>query len=493
MTRPVCFGAILQIQNFITDAAKRASEMSGVSITKKQEQFLVLCLSSMLLCGHLMFTSVSLQCLGLFSVAALSRMFRESKIPFDELIKAVVCILFEIYGPTKAFIVIDDTDRARCKVVKSLGFVFKTICKITGGYILAQNVVFVCIVTDRFTIPIAFAFYFPDLAIKKWEKEIKALKKEKIHKKDHPKKPERNPKFPTRIAMCKPLLVRALAIINDIESHLLISKRPYIRLKIYATVADAAYMSPDLCEEIRQFFKFKVNFISQLKSNQLCSIRNKNKSLEKYFSSQVKQTTEFEIRGKIIKIEWASSRLQIKSHGCRLHVISLRYEGEKNWRYVAATDLTWRSEDIIKGYGLRWLVETFNEDWKQYGGWGKKAFQQGEEGCSRGVILSLLLDYFYLWHPLQVGLHRSAQPLCTVGSLVEHIQIEHIFTAIETSLEQPDPKAHIKQIKDCVDKLFVLRSSRKHSAGGAGFAYPEIEISPSLLQRFGRENRRQSG
>jgi len=37
----------------------------------------------------------------------------------------------------------------------------------------------------------------------------------------------------------------------------------------------------------------------------------------------------------------------------------LKYEGEDEYRYITATDLSWRAIDIVSAYALRWLVEVF--------------------------------------------------------------------------------------------------------------------------------------
>lgn len=480
-------GVVLPIQNYVFSLNQKLFELNQIKLSQAQLRFITYCLSSMMICGHLMFSSIVLQSLGLFSVAALSQMFRNSKIPFDSLKIAAITLLFEIYKPTKVFIGIDDTDRQRCKIVKVLGFVHKTVCKVTGGYMLAQNLVFVVLVTDRFTIPIAFAFYLPDPQIKAWEKEVKKLKEKGVASNLRPIKPERNINNPTRIGLCDGLLLETVKIIKIAESHINAQSNENNRIKVMGVLADAAYMSPEMCKTVHRIFKANGNFISQLKSNQICVSKNIEKKLSKYFLNTPKRKINIKIRGKQVSIEWASARLFIRSHQKKLMVIALRYEGEENFRYLAATNLTWRSEDIIKSYGLRWLVETFNEDWKQYCGWGKKAFQYGEDGARRGVFLSLLLDYFYLWHPLQVSLHKSALPLNTVGSLVGRLQIEYVITTIETALEQPDPQKYVKQIKDSVNTVFKMRSSIKHAAGGAGFEFPDIVPSKNSIAKYGVE------
>jgi len=412
--------------------------------------------------------------MGVFTAATMSYMLKHSKFPFEALLKAAVCCLFEIYQPKIISIVMDDTDRHRTKAVKAIAFVFKTICKMTKGYVLAQNVVFVCLVTDRFTIPVAWAFYSPDPVLKKWESEIKKLKKLSVPKSKYPKKPQRSIDYPTRIDICEDLLLDVKDLLNDIKSYLRMRLPNYPdNLYIHAVVADAAYMSPEMCGYVRKIFG--VNFISQLKLNQLVLINGREVRLDNYFKEVIKTKSTMKIRNTSVEVEYAVANLHVKSHGRALRVIVIRYRGESSWRYTASTDLTWRPLDIIRAYGLRWLIETFNEDWKQYGGWGKKALQQGDEGSFRGVILSLLVDYFFLWHPIQVRLHQLGQPLCTTGSLQERISVGEVTRAIETTLAQPNPEQHLEWIKEKIEVLFKLTSSTKHAAGGLGFAYPTLE------------------
>jgi len=62
---------------------------------------------------------------------------------------------------------------------------------------------------------------------------------------------------------------------------------------------------------------------------------------------------------------------------------------------------------VLRHYTLRWLVEVFIEDWKNFEGWNMLAKQQGEEGSMRGVTLSLLCDHMLLVHPKQSALLKN--------------------------------------------------------------------------------------
>jgi hypothetical protein len=62
-------------------------------------------------------------------------------------------------------------------------------------------------------------------------------------------------------------------------------------------------------------------------------------------------------------------RLEVKAHGKKRFVIALKYEGESEYHYLVANDLSWRAMDIARAYTLRWIVEVFIEDWKSHCGW----------------------------------------------------------------------------------------------------------------------------
>jgi len=53
------------------------------------------------------------------------------------------------------------------------------------------------------------------------------------------------------------------------------------------------------------------------------------------------------------------ARLSVCSHKTTRFVVALQYEGEETYRYLIASDLSWRTLDIVQGQTLRWLVEIF--------------------------------------------------------------------------------------------------------------------------------------
>ena len=119
------------------------------------------------------------------------------------------------------------------------------------------------------------------------------------------------------------------------------------------------------------------------------------------------------------------------AHRCKRFVIALKYEGEEEYRYLIAKDMSWRTVDIINAYMLRGLIEVFFEDWKLYEGWEQLAKQPGIEGSSRSLTLSLLYDHALILHPEQTTRLKNKQPACTVGSLCERSRAEALLAWVE--------------------------------------------------------------
>lgn len=450
---------IKEIKKFILTTNQLMEKHYHISLTLKQITFITLCMSGMVLLGSLNLTAFSRISMGVFQPAALSWMLHNSKIPWSKLLRSALITIFKLYGITCVHLLIDDTDRQRSKVVKVLFRVFKTIDKKTGGYMNAQNIVLVAIVTDKYTIPFFFTFYQPDPVYAVWEKNDKKLRKQKIPKSKRPKEPNRNPNYPTRIEIAMNLLMRANSFfisLKDLEG---------LEIEVVSISFDSAFLSPRIRKFVKKIFP-KTQCISQIAKNQLVSSKKeKGKSTLNYFINKKTISKHLNIRGNYIQIEFASARLYVHSHKCKLNVVAIKYNGEENFRYIVASNLDWTAETIIRAYALRWLIEVVNFDWKQYDGWGRKAFQRGGDGACRGVILSLLVDLFLLQHPHQVQRINSGQPLCTAGSLTRRIQNDNFMETIKGVIESANPKEKLKQIVELAEDLYFLEVSKKHMAG----------------------------
>ena len=124
--------------------------------------------------------------------------------------------------------------------------------------------------------------------------------------------------------------------------------------------------------------------------------------------------------------------------------------------------MTWQHINIIQAYTLRWLIEVFFQDWKTYEAWNNLAKQQGVEGSSRCVILSLLLDHSFFFHEVQRPCIENKLPLHTIGSLTETCRLQIIFNAISSIFNSPAPKEAFENIKKSLEMTISLGKSEKH-------------------------------
>ncbi|MDM8561226.1 hypothetical protein [Candidatus Parabeggiatoa sp. HSG14] len=222
-----------------------------------------------------------------------------------------------------------------------------------------------------------------------------------------------------------------------------------------------------------------VQVISQLSKNQNIWDRGHKKSVAHYFNSTNKGVNQIIcIRGgEKIMATVSSARLKVDSHGVKRFVIALKYENEEDYRYLVASDLSWRTKDIIQAYSLRWLVEVFFSDWKLNEGWGREAKQYDEEGSSRGLILSLLLDHCRHRNPEQTTRIENKLPAYTVGSLQRFAQMDALLEFITSLLKDKNPGKQLKKLGKMIKEVFQLIPSEKHMSGRD---LGRLDTTPSL-------------
>ena len=161
-----------------------------------------------------------------------------------------------------------------------------------------------------------------------------------------------------------------------------------------------------------------------------------------------------------------SARLRVKAHDGQLRfIVALKYEDDSDYRYLVATDVSWRHQDIARFHTLRWLIEVFFEDWKLHEGWSHRALQQGVEGSKRGVILSLLCDHLLLQHPEQAARIERNEPALTVGSLVEKLKAEALVDTEKSVVEPEKPKCRLSAMIEALKDYCPERESSKHMVG----------------------------
>jgi len=453
------------ITTFIEDINQGLKEYdSSLKLTRIQKSWISFCIMGIFLTRTVCWAKFERACLGSYSMAAFSWMFRKSKIPWNALLVVSTTLIFQRFGINRGSLAIDETDKKRSKSVRRIYKAHKIKDKSSGGYVMGQSLVFLVLITSKVSIPVGFDFYMPDPKVKKWKQKDAELRKKGVPKKDRPEKPEPDTNFPKVPEIGINLLKQFL------QNHSMIT--------IDCVIADALYGTKAFLNKASSVFD-GIQVISQIKKNQNVRFRNKVISVQKYFTSHPGIEQTITIRGrKKQKVMVGAARLHVCSHNQKRFVIALKYEGEKKYRYIVANDLSWRYMDIVEAYTLRWLIEVFFEDWKASEGWGKLTKHTGKEGSSRSLILSLMVDHCLFFHPDQKAFIDNNLAACTVGSLMRQIRIECFLQFIRNIITDKNPDLQLDKITEILkQKIFVTLPSSKHISGTK---LGRMEQTPSL-------------
>jgi hypothetical protein len=447
------------------DAAIRAHQpQHALSVT--QRTWLAFCITAVLVTNSICWARFERASLGTYTMAALSWMFRHSKIPWEHLLAASVRVILLHHGIASGSLIIDDTDNPRSKSAKALAYLYKLRDKESGGYLWGQSLVFLVLVTPKISIPVGMVFYQPAPEMSAWHSKDKALKKQGIPPKQRPRKPAPNPYYPTKEQL-------ALRLLETFKTH-----HPAVR--IHAVMADALYGTASFVDGASALFS-GVQVISQIRSNQNIRVGKRDQHVADYFATHPGTPYSIRIRGgEEVVAMVGSARLYVCAHKTKRFIVAIKYAEEETYRYLIASDLSWRTLDIVQGHTLRWLVEVFIQDWKSYEGWSQLTKQPGEEGARHSVILSLLVDHSLFMHPDQQRQLKNNLPAYTVGSLRANVQVECLVEVIDALVSSDDPQEKLKRFTNALHEVFAFGRSKKHMIQRQ---LGRLESTPSLKYR----------
>jgi hypothetical protein len=112
-------------------------------------------------------------------------------------------------------------------------------------------------------------------------------------------------------------------------------------------VADALYGTAPFVDTASAIFG-GVQVISQIRSNQNIRVPKREQHVADYFATHSGTPQKIRIRGgeEVVAIV-GSARLYVCSHHTKRFIVALKYEGEDRYRSLIASDLTWRTLDIV--------------------------------------------------------------------------------------------------------------------------------------------------
>jgi hypothetical protein len=441
-------------------------------LSRTQKRWLKYCLMGILLTNQVCWAKFERAGLGGYRQGGLSWMFWWSKISWEWLLVASVRLILNHYGIHTGVLVADDTGRQRAKVTRRILATHTIYDNQTGGYFNGQRIILLLLVTPLVTLLVGFRFYRQDPMPSQWRKENQRLKNKGVKKSQRPVRPPYDPNYPSYQQL-------VLEMLSAFGQH-------HPQIKVNALVADAQYGSSTFLEPAAPFIGQR-QVISQLRCNQKVRFQGHTLKVSEYFTRYpgVSQTTTLR-GGQPLTLIVSSARLYVSAQRCKRLVIALKYEDEEEYRYLVATDMSWRTLDIVRAYLLRWLIAVFFEEWKLYEGWGQLAKQPGIEGSSRSLTLSLLYDHALLLHPEPTIRLKNKQPACTVGSLCERSRAEALLVWVQNLLSSERPGEQLAQLADKVKYWFPFSLSGKHlSARELG----RLEPTPSLRYRVATVDR----
>ena len=275
------------------------------------------------------------------------------------------------------------------------------------GYRWGQSLVFLVLVTPKISLPVGFVFYQPAPEFSAWYQQAKVLKKQGNPPKQRPPKPAPNAQYPTKQQLALRLLA-AFKAQHPTSGWTVLRRMPSMAqgpLSMRPRPSSVACKSSPKSAAIKTFGPGHVNSTWPTSSH----------------PSLHAQTIR--IRG--VRRWWYGSAARVYTSVPTKQSGSSRRSNRRggDYRYLIASDLSWRTLDIVQGHSLRWLVEVFIQDWKSYEGWSQLTKQPGEKGARQSVNPSLLLITVSSSSDQQHQLKNNL-PAYTVGSLLAHVQVE---------------------------------------------------------------------
>jgi hypothetical protein len=447
------------------DAAMRMHQPHH-ALSGTQRTWLAFCITAVLGTNAICWARFERASLGAYAMAALAWMFRHSKIPRDHLLGASVRVIVRHHGLTSGSLVIDDPDHPRSKSAKALAYLYKLRDKESGGYLWGQSLVFLVLVSPKISIPVGVVFYQPAPELSAWYKTDKNFKRQGVPPKQRPRQPAPHPQYPTKEQL-------ALRLLASFKAH-----HPEVR--IHAVMADALYGTATFGDGASTLFH-GVQVLAQIRSNQNIRVGTRAQHVADYFATHPGTPYRLRLRGgeEVVALV-GSARLYVCAHKTKRFLVAIKYAEEKPYRYRIASDLSWRTLDIVQGHTLRWLVEVFMQDGKSYEGWGQLTKQPGDEGARHSVILSLLVDHSLFLHPDQQRQLKNNLPAYTVGSLRANVQVECLVEVIDDWVSSDDPQEKLTRFTNALPKVFACGRSKKHMSQRP---LGRLEPTPSLQYR----------
>ena len=295
----------------VAEALRQHTLTHGLSAL--QRTGLAFCLTAVFMTHAICWARLARASLGTYALAALSWLFRHSKMPWDERLVARVRLILRHYGLRCGSLSIDETENKRSTAAKPLAPLYKLRDKERGGSGWGQSRVFLVLVTPPITLPVGCAFSQPAPELSAWYKQDKSLKKHGVPKKPRRSQPPANPHSPTQQA-------RALRLLHPFQAH-------HPALTVRCLTADALDGPAPLVATASALCG-GVQGIAQIRRNQTVRVQKREHPVAAYCAAHPGTPHAIRLRGGARGVAWVSSaRLSVCSHKTQRFVVAIKDEG----------------------------------------------------------------------------------------------------------------------------------------------------------------------
>jgi hypothetical protein len=232
-------------------------------------------------------------------------------------------------------------------------------------------------------------------------------------------------------------------------------------VRMHAVMAAALYGTATFVDGASALVR-SVHVISPIRSHQNLRVGTRDQPVAAYFATPPGTPDAIRIRGgeEVVAIV-GSARLYVCAHKTKRVIVAINDAAEETSRDLLASDLSWRTLDMVQGQTRRWLVEVVIQDWTSYEGWSQLTKQPGDEGARHRVILSLLVDHRLFLPPDQPRQLQHNLPAYTVGRLRANVHVECLVEVIGDLGSSDTPQDTLKRFTQALPEVCAFGPSKK--------------------------------
>jgi hypothetical protein len=447
------------------DEAMRAPQPHG-GLSTLPQRWLALCITAVVVTHSSGWARFARASRGTSALAALSWLLRHSTLPWDALLVASGRVMRRYHGLTSGHRMMDDTDNARSNAAQALAHLSKWRDQDSGGYVWGQSLVLLVLVPPTISRPVGLVFSQPAPALRAWSQQAKVRKKPGIPPTQRPPKPTPEAQYPTK----QQLALRLLAA----------CKAYHPAIRVHGMAAAALDGTRALVEEASVLCE-GVPVLSPIRRTQHLRVGQRHQPVADSCATPPGTPPTIRIRagaGRVAMV--GSARLDVCAHTTKRFIVAITYAEAETYRSLIASDLRWRTLDMVQGHSLRWLGEVFMQDGQAYAGWSPLTKQPGDEGARHSVLLSLLVDHSLCMPPDQQAQLQHNRAAYTVGSLRAHVPAECLMNVIDDLVSADHPQDQLQRFTKALHEVCALGQSAKQMIQRP---WGRLEPTPSLKYR----------